>query len=91
MNMDPMMSVSSVHFKYVLDWSWTQNKKFKSPIPTVKEATLTQDEFIDPDDPALTVPMGRYNSMLAILRNTLYMLVKVVVRMFPYWLFSIFL
>lgn len=27
------------------------------------------------DDPLLTTPMPRYNAMLAILRNTLYMLV----------------
>ena len=28
---------------------------------------------IDPDDPLLTVPRARYNAMLAVLRNTLYM------------------
>jgi hypothetical protein len=27
----------------------------------------------DPDDPNLTTPMPRYNAMLAVLRNTLYM------------------
>ena len=33
-----------------------------------------QDE-VDPDDPMLTVPLPRYNAMLAVLRNTLYMYV----------------
>ena len=28
---------------------------------------------LDPDDPELTRPMPRYNAMLAVLRNTLYM------------------
>lgn len=28
---------------------------------------------IDPDDPILTTPLVRYNAMLAVLRNTLYM------------------
>jgi hypothetical protein len=32
-------------------------------------------EVIDPDDPILSVPPPRYNAMLAVLRNTLYMLV----------------
>ncbi|KAI0821821.1 hypothetical protein BC628DRAFT_1392327 [Trametes gibbosa] len=30
------------------------------------------DDGIDPDDPALTIPIPRYNAMLAVLRNTLY-------------------
>ncbi|KII91387.1 hypothetical protein PLICRDRAFT_38137 [Plicaturopsis crispa FD-325 SS-3] len=30
------------------------------------------DPEIDPDDPSLTVPLTRYNAMLAVLRNTLY-------------------
>jgi len=29
----------------------------------------------DPDDPLLSTPMPRYNAMLAVLRNTLYMFV----------------
>ncbi|KAI0041460.1 galactose oxidase [Auriscalpium vulgare] len=35
-----------------------------SPIP--------EPETVDPDDPLLTTPMPRYNAMLAVLRNTLY-------------------
>lgn len=31
---------------------------------------------MDPDDPMLTVPLPRYNAMLAVLRNTLYMCVS---------------
>lgn len=31
------------------------------------------DSEVDPDDPALTAPRPRYNAMLAVLRNTLYM------------------
>ena len=30
----------------------------------------------DADDPLLTTPLPRYNTMLAVLRNTLYMSVK---------------
>ena len=33
------------------------------------------EDEIDPDDPMLTVPLPRYNAMLAVLRNTLYMYV----------------
>lgn len=31
------------------------------------------DEFADSNDPLLSTPMPRYNAMLAILKNTLYM------------------
>lgn len=31
-----------------------------------------RDDEIDPDDPEITKPMPRYNAMLAVLRNTLY-------------------
>lgn len=34
---------------------------------------LPDDSEVDPDDPALTAPRPRYNAMLAVLRNTLYM------------------
>ncbi|KAI0641395.1 hypothetical protein C8Q79DRAFT_307877 [Trametes meyenii] len=34
--------------------------------------TSIVDDEVDPDDPALTVPLPRYNAMLAVLRNTLY-------------------
>ncbi|CDO71059.1 hypothetical protein BN946_scf184844.g63 [Trametes cinnabarina] len=36
------------------------------------KARAIQDDEIDPDDPSLTVPLPRYNAMLAVLRNTLY-------------------
>ena len=39
----------------------------KGPVP----------EAIDLDDPLLTIPLPRYNAMLAVLRNTLYMFVIV--------------
>lgn len=32
-----------------------------------------QEHEVDPDDPILTAPIPRYNAMLAVLRNTLYM------------------
>lgn len=37
--------------------------------------TIPNREEIDSDDPSLTVPLVRYNAMLAVLRNTLYMYV----------------
>jgi hypothetical protein len=40
------------------------------PVPEPKR----EDED-DPDDPNLTKPIPRYNAMLAVLRNTLYMYV----------------
>jgi hypothetical protein len=39
----------------------------KSVVPSTPE--------IDPDDPIRTIPLQRYNAMLAVLRNTLYMYV----------------
>ncbi|KAF5380001.1 hypothetical protein D9615_006253 [Tricholomella constricta] len=36
------------------------------------QAEPEPDPEIDPDDPNLTVPLPRYNTMLAVLRNTLY-------------------
>lgn len=41
-----------------------------APKPAVRPS---QKEEQDPDDPTLTVPIPRYNAMLAVLRNTLYM------------------
>ncbi|KAK0231789.1 galactose oxidase [Armillaria nabsnona] len=32
-----------------------------------------QDAEVDPDDPSQTIPLPRYNAMLAVLRNTLYL------------------
>ncbi|OBZ65623.1 Kelch repeat-containing protein 3 [Grifola frondosa] len=43
-----------------------------TPASPVKTAEVPPDPEIDPDDPNLTIPMPRYNAMLAILRNTLY-------------------
>ncbi|KAI0918408.1 hypothetical protein AcV5_002407 [Taiwanofungus camphoratus] len=37
-----------------------------------KGANFTHDADLDPDDPILSVPMPRYNAMLAVLRNILY-------------------
>ena len=37
---------------------------------------VIDEEEDDPDDPLKTVPLTRYNAMLAILKNTLYMLVS---------------
>ncbi|KAF8555628.1 galactose oxidase [Imleria badia] len=44
----------------------------KSPVTTRPVAEPKQDDGVDPDDPNLTKPMPRYNAMLAVLRNTLY-------------------
>lgn len=43
------------------------SKKPKQPEPEPEP-----EPAIDPDDPNLTVPLPRYNAMLAVLRNTLY-------------------
>ena len=40
---------------------------------TQKGATAEPETERDPDDPALSTPMPRYNAMLAVLRSTLYM------------------
>ena len=42
---------------------------------TAPNASYTPDPDMDPDDPKLTTPLTRYNAMLAVLRNTLYMYV----------------
>lgn len=57
----------------------TKEAKKSAKKPT-KDATATaslpeDDSEVDPDDPALTAPRPRYNAMLAVLRNTLYMYV----------------
>lgn len=46
---------------------------FRSPASPVPSTTTTvvEPEF-DPDDPMLTTPLPRYNAMLSVLRNTLY-------------------
>jgi hypothetical protein len=42
---------------------------------TVANIDYTPNPEIDRDDPVLTIPLARYNAMLAVLRNTLYMCV----------------
>lgn len=37
------------------------------------KAPAAAEDAVDADDPELTRPMPRYNAMLAVLRNTLYM------------------
>ncbi|KAI0367424.1 galactose oxidase [Pilatotrama ljubarskyi] len=50
-----------------------QRKTSNSSSEKAKPAAPTpQDDEVDPDDPMLTVPLPRYNAMLAVLRNTLY-------------------
>jgi hypothetical protein len=44
----------------------------------------TADHEIDPDDPHLTIPLPRYNAMLVVLRNTLYMYEKCVKTLDPW-------
>lgn len=44
-----------------------QSAAATQPLPVVE---------VDPDDPLLTTPLARYNAMLAVLRNTLYMSVS---------------
>ncbi|PIL23074.1 hypothetical protein GSI_14382 [Ganoderma sinense ZZ0214-1] len=46
-------------------------QKAGPPHKPAPPAPPPEDE-IDPDDPMLTVPLPRYNAMLAVLRNTLY-------------------
>ncbi|KAF8587936.1 galactose oxidase [Ramaria rubella] len=41
-------------------------------LPAPPLVVIDEDEDIDPNDPSLTIPLVRYNAMLAVLRNTLY-------------------
>lgn len=43
----------------------------KEPSPSHTPAPMSLDE--DDDDPQKTIPLTRYNTMLAILKNTLYL------------------
>lgn len=49
--------------------------KQEAKSPTGKQSAEDDppEEEVDPNDPMLTVPLPRYNAMLAVLRNTLYM------------------
>lgn len=55
------------------DEEGTLVKSPKTPVAPKKIPLVVQNEDKDPDDPSLTVPIPRYNAMLAVLRNTLYM------------------
>lgn len=61
------------------DYSLSTQEKDSITAPhkqiTVVHSRISDDPEFDPDDPSLTVPRARYNSMLAVLRNTLYMYV----------------
>ncbi|KAL5531468.1 hypothetical protein ACEPAG_4345 [Sanghuangporus baumii] len=51
----------------------TSADKRDQNMENVTETSMNSENFeIDPDDPILTVPRPRYNAMLAVLRNTLY-------------------
>ncbi|KAI8972871.1 galactose oxidase [Trametes punicea] len=50
--------------------------KANQPSKPSQTANAPQEDELDPDDPMLTVPLPRYNAMLAVLRNTLYMYVS---------------
>ncbi|KAL5492045.1 KEL3_1 [Sanghuangporus weigelae] len=51
----------------------TSADKRNQNIENVPEMSMNSEKSeIDPDDPMLTVPRPRYNAMLAVLRNTLY-------------------
>ena len=45
----------------------------KSAPPKQSATSDPPEDDVDPEDPLLTVPLPRYNAMLAVLRNTLYM------------------
>ncbi|KAI1784172.1 galactose oxidase [Ganoderma leucocontextum] len=47
-------------------------QKAAPPPKSAPPAPPPPEDEIDPDDPMLTVPLPRYNAMLAVLRNTLY-------------------
>ncbi|KAF8528710.1 hypothetical protein JB92DRAFT_2696907 [Gautieria morchelliformis] len=42
------------------------------PPPHSNATAVSVEDDIDPNDPCLTIPIARYNAMLAVLRNTLY-------------------
>lgn len=45
----------------------------RSPSPSPAPAPMAVDKDDDDDDPQKTIPLTRYNAMLAILKNTLYL------------------
>lgn len=48
-------------------------EKEKSPSPSPAPTPMAVDKDDDDDDPQKTIPLTRYNAMLAILKNTLYL------------------
>jgi hypothetical protein len=48
------------------------------PTSPTSNSVNPKDTDVDPSDPNLTIPLVRYNAMLAVLRNTLYMSVTFV-------------
>jgi len=48
---------------------------FDSDGEEMATSIVPHDPEVDPDDPKHTIPLARYNAMLAVLRNTLYMCV----------------
>lgn len=46
---------------------------FKAVPSAPSVVTTRRPVSADPEDPTLTTPLPRYNAMLAVLRNTLYM------------------
>lgn len=52
-----------------------QHKGVSKETPPRISVDTAPDPDIDPDDPNLTIPLTRYNAMLAVLRNTVFMYV----------------
>ncbi|EJT46220.1 hypothetical protein A1Q1_05177 [Trichosporon asahii var. asahii CBS 2479] len=50
-----------------------EKEKEKSPLPSPAPAPMAVDKDDDDDDPQKSIPLTRYNAMLAILKNTLYL------------------
>jgi hypothetical protein len=78
-----MSGMRERYFAFVSIWLWlilgveddpSGNQATTSEVSTKKSVVLSTPE-IDLDDPTHTIPLQRYNAMLAVLRNTLYMYV----------------
>ena len=55
--------------------AWEQELKSPSAPVVQLAAKIPVSEALTAEDPLLTIPLPRYNAMLAVLRNTLYMFV----------------
>jgi len=51
---------------------WFALQTVNELLPQDQAGSATQNE-VDANDPSLTLPLPRYNAMLGVLRNTLYM------------------